>query len=151
MITYQQEFLLTVEKDIKPLLEEHWLEVATNKHAIKLNPDWEAYHTLEDQGMLHIFTAREGDTLVGYFVTISRKHIHYKDHMFAVNSALYLKKAYRKGFISARLFKFAEKSLKEDGVSVLIVSTTNNKPFDKLLLWLGYKSVETMYSKLLGD
>ena len=150
-ITYQQEFLLTVEKDIKPLLEEHWLEVATNKQAIKLNPDWEAYHTLEDQGMLHIFTAREGETLVGYFVTISRKHIHYKDHLFAANDVIYLKPEYRKGFAGARLIKFAERFLKEDGVSVLVINTKRNKPFDKLLLWLKYKHIENVYSKLLGD
>jgi hypothetical protein len=150
-ITYQQEFLLSVEDECKPLLEEHWNEIANNKHVIKLNPDWEAYHYLEQQGALNIFTARDNGKLVGYFVTIKRANIHYKDHIFAANDIIFINKNYRKGFTGIRLIKFAEKVLKEDGVSVLVINTKTHKPFDQLLLWLNYKHIENVYSKLLGD
>lgn len=148
-ITYQQEFLDTVEKDIKPLIEDHWEEIALNKSTIKLNPDWEAYHNLEDNGVLKIFTARSEGTLIGYFVVLLRNHIHYKDHIFAANDVLFLKQEYRKGLTGAKLMKFAEKCLKEDGVSVLVVNTKRHKPFDGLLEWLGYSHVENVYSKYL--
>jgi GNAT superfamily N-acetyltransferase len=149
MPTYKQEFLVNVMEDIKPLLDKHWEEIATNKHAIKLNPDWDAYKILEDHGNLKIFTARDNDKLVGYFVVIVRTHIHYKDHLFAANDVLYLDKDYRKGFTGAKLIKFAEKCLKDDGVSVLVVNTKRHKPFDQLLQWLGFNHVENTYSKLL--
>jgi GNAT superfamily N-acetyltransferase len=148
-ITYQQEFLDTVEKDIKPLIEDHWEEIALNKSAIKLNPDWDAYHNLEDAGILKIFTARFGGKLIGYFVVLIRNHIHYKDHVFAANDVLFLKQEYRKGLTGAKLMRFAEKCLKEDGVSVLVVNTKRHKPFDGLLEWLGYSHVENVYSKYL--
>ena len=148
-ITYQQEFLDTVEKDIKPLLQDHWEEVAVNKSVIKMNPDWDAYHNLEDNGALKIFTARSDEDLIGYFVVLLRNHIHYKDHIFAANDVLFLKQEYRKGLTGANLMKFAEKCLKEDGVSVLVVNTKRHSPFDGLLEWLGYSHVENVYSKYL--
>ena len=148
-ITYQQEFLDTVEKDIKPLLQDHWEEVAVNKSVIKMNPDWDAYHNLEDNGALKIFTARSDEDLIGYFVVLLRNHIHYKDHIFAANDVLFLKQEYRKGLTGANLMKFAEKCLKEDGVSVLVVNTKRHRPFDGLLEWLGYSHVENVYSKYL--
>jgi len=148
-ITYQQEFLDAVEKNIKPLLQDHWEEIAVNKSVIKMNPDWEAYHNLEDNGALKIFTARSDGELIGYFVVLIRSHIHYKDHVFAANDVLFLKQEYRKGLTGAKLMKFAEKCLKEDGVSVLVVNTKRHKPFDGLLEWLGYSHVENVYSKYL--
>lgn len=149
MITYQQESLVTTKEDARPLLEKHWEEIALNKDTIKLNPDWDAYADLEDAGILKIFTARCDENLIGYFVVFVRCHIHYKDNLFAYNDILYLDKDYRKGFTGAKLMKFAENCLKEDGVSVLVVNTKRHKPFDVLLSWLGYKHIENIYSKVL--
>lgn len=150
-ITYQQESLVTCKNDAKDLLEKHWEEIALNKGVIKLNPDWETYHDLEDAGALKIFTARDNNKLIGYFVVICRKHLHYVDHVFAFNDILYLAQEYRKGRIGTKLMKFAESCLKEDGTSVLVVNTKRHKPFDSLLEWLGYKHTENIYTKLLRE
>jgi GNAT superfamily N-acetyltransferase len=151
MIKYQQEFLSQVQSDIKPLLELHWKEIALNQDKIKLNPDWDAYHNLELTGNLKIFTARSGEELVGYFVVMLNNNIHYKDHVFASNDVIYLHKDYRKGFAGIRLIKFAEKCLKEDGVSVLLINTKSHKPFDKVLERLKFKPIERVFSKFIGD
>lgn len=150
-ITYQQESLTTCKEDAQYLLQDHWEEIALNKEAIKLNPDWDAYYDLEESGALKIFTARSDGNLIGYFVVLCRKHLHYVDHVFAFNDILYVHKDYRKGLVGAKLMKFAEKCLKEDGVSVVIVNTKRHKPFDSLLEWLGYSHIENIYSKLLRD
>lgn len=149
MITYRQESLVTTKADIIPLLEKHWEEVALNKEKIKLNPDWDAYANLEEAGILKIFTARDDRKLVGYFVVFVKSHIHYKDHLFCYNDVIFVDEEYRKGFTSPRLIKFAEKCLKADGVEVMIVNTKRHKPFDSLLVWLGYKHIENLYSKVL--
>lgn len=151
MITYQQEFLLTVENEAKPLLEAHWEEIALNKEKIKLNPDWDVYHSLEDANQLKIFTAREDGKLIGYFVVFVRTNPHYKDHLFASNDIIFVSEPYRKGFTGTKLIKFAEKCLKEDGVSVLTINTKRHKPFDSILCRLGFKHIENIYSKYLGD
>lgn len=149
MITYQQEFFGKIRTEIGLLITKHWEEIALNKDTIKLNPDWEAYKQLEDSGILKIFTARDNDLLVGYFVVLVRNHIHYKDHLFAVNDILYLSPEYRKGRVGLSLIKFTENCLKEDNVSVLVVNTKCHKPFDSLLEYLGFTHIENIYSKLL--
>lgn len=149
MIKYQQESLVTVKEEARPLLEKHWEEIALNKDKIKLNPDWDIYADLEDAGILKIFTARSEGKLVGYFVALVKSHIHYRDHLFAQNDILFLDKDYRKGFTGPKLIKFAERCLKEDGVSVVLVNSQKHKPFDVLLKWLGYRHIENIYSKVL--
>ena len=152
MIKYQQEFLSQVQSDIEPLINLHWKEIALNQDNIKLNPDWEAYANLEAEGKLQIFTAREGDLLVGYFVVTLGYNIHYKDHLCASNDVIYMHKDYRKGFAGIRLIKFAERVLREDGVSTLTINTKVHQPFDKVLERLKFKPIERVYSKYLkGD
>lgn len=148
---YQQEFLATVEDDIRPLIQKHWEDIALNKDKIKLNPDWDAYHDLEQKGMLKAFTAREGDKLVGYFVVVVQRNLHYKDHLFASNDIVFLHPDYRKGRTGIKLIQFAEKCLKEDGVSVLSINTKVHKPFDNLMQFLKFSLVERIYSKYIGD
>lgn len=150
-MNYQQEFLATVEKDIRPLLERHWKDIAVNQDKIKLNPDWDAYHSLEQDGKLKIFTAREQGELVGYFVVIVHRNLHYKDHLFASNDVIFLHPDHRKGRTGIKLIQFSEKCLREDGVSVLAINTKVHKPFDKLMQFLGFSLVERIYSKYIGD
>ena len=150
-VKYQQEFLDSVVEDAKGLLDDHWEEVALNKDKIKINPDWDAYYTLQEQGKLKVFTARDEGVLVGYFVVFVSPHIHYKDHLFAKNDLIYLAPSHRKGFTGIKLIKFAEGCLKEDGVSVLVVNTKNRKPFHKLMIFLGFTSEDIEYSKYIGD
>jgi len=151
MIKYQQEFLSQVQSEAKYLIELHWSEIALNQDKIKLNPDWDAYYELEGQGKLKIFTARDNGNLVGYFVVILGNNIHYKDHLFASNDIIYLRKDFRKGFAGIRLIKFAEVCLKGDGVSVLLINTKSHKPFDKVLERLKFKPIERVFSKFIGD
>lgn len=150
-ITYQQEFLLTCRKEAEVLIKEHWEEVAVNKEKIKLNPDWEAYEDLEKVGRIKIFTARDDEKLIGYFVVFVGRNIHYKDHIFATNDIIFITEKYRKGFLGAKLIKFAKKCLQEDGVSVLNINTKVHKPFDLLMERLGFKLIERVYSIYLGD
>ena len=149
-LSIKQEFLALCQSECSDLIREHWEEIAVNKDKIKLNPDWDFYHALEEQDKLRIFTARDEGNLVGYFVTILSYNPHYKDHLFAVNDVLFLSKEYRKGFAGVRLVKFAEKCLKEDGVSVLSINTKVHQPFDQMMDYLNYNLQERVYTKFLG-
>ena len=149
-LKYQQEFVGQVKDECQYLIELHWNEIALNKDVIKLNPDWEAYQDLEDKQKLRVFTARDEGKLVGYFVVIVGANLHYKDHLFASNDIIYLHNDYRKGFAGVRLIKFAERCLKEDGVSVLTINTKVHQPFDRLLDRLKFSKIERVYSKYLG-
>lgn len=151
MITYQQEFLETCRDDCQELIRLHWEEIALNQEKIKLNPDWDSYETLEMNNSLKVFTARDGSELVGYFVVLVGRSLHYKDHIFAENDILYLHQDYRKGYTGIKLIKFAEGCLKEDGVSILKVNTKVHQPFDSLMSFLKFNLIERVYTKYLGD
>lgn len=151
MPEFQQEFLATCADDAKELIKLHWQEIAINKDKIKLNPDWEAYNELEKNARLRVFTVRDSGKLVGYFVTILGVNLHYKDHIFAVNDVLYLHENWRKGTTGLKLIRFAEKCLKEDGISVLNINTKVHRPFDNLMEHLGFNLVERVYSKYIGN
>jgi GNAT superfamily N-acetyltransferase len=146
---YKQEFLITCQKDIEPLLISHWRELALYTDEIKLEPDFDRYKELEDLGKLKIFTLRDDGTLVGYLVVFEDNHLHYASTRWASSDVLYLKKEYRKMTFGAELISFAEQCLREDGVDVFMVGMKVHKPFDKLMTNLGYNPVERTYGKKL--
>lgn len=150
-IVYQEEWFDEVVEDIKPLIENHWEEIALNKEKIKLNPDWEIYEALNDIDRLRIFTVRDDGRLVGYNILIINKHLHYKDHVFAVNDLIFIDEAYRGRTVAYRLIKYVEKMLKESGVSVMVMNMKVKSPFDKLLEGCGFTYVERIYSKYIGE
>lgn len=150
-IKYDREDYFKIRDEIKPLLEEHWEEIALNKDKIKLNPDWDLYQEIYEKGNLAIYTAREGESLVGYFVVMVTPNIHYKDHLFATNDIVFIRKDHRKGRTGINLIKFAEEDLKKFNVSVMVINVKTHKPFDKVLEWLGFKKIEHTFSKYIGD
>jgi len=150
-LIYQQEFIDDVFEDCQHLIEQHWEEIALNKEKIKLNPNWDAYRQLEGIGAFRIFTARDDGKLVGYFAVFVEPNLHYRDHLFARNDVIFLQKEYRKGFCGIRLIKFAERCLKDDGVSVLMINTKTHKDFSPVLERLHFKKTETIHTKYIGE
>lgn len=144
------ENLAKVRREIEPLLMEHWNEIALNKDIIKLNPDWREYARLDEINALRIYTARKDNQLMGYFVIIVSRSLHYKDHLFANNDIVFLTKPARKGLTGFKLIKFAIESLKAEGVSKLHINTKTHQPFDPILERLGFEEIETVFSKVLG-
>ena len=150
MILFHVEQLKDCASEAMPLIEAHWQEIALHQDTIQLNPNWQQYFRLEEEGKLHGYTAREDDKLVGYFVMIVVPHQHYSDHSFAHNDVIYVDPEYRKGFTAWRLIKFATEQLELAGVSVMMINIKRHKPFDKLLQRLGFTETESIYSKRLG-
>jgi hypothetical protein len=143
------ENLAMVRREIEPLLEEHWKEIALNKEIIKLNPDWRAYAELDKINALRIYTARKEGKLMGYFVILVSRSLHYKDHLFANNDIVFLRKSARRGLTGLKLVKFAVESLQAEGVTKLHVNTKTHQPFDPIMERLGFEEIETVFSKVL--
>ncbi len=151
MLTLHLENLTKVKRELQPLLEQHWELVAMYQDKIKLNPDWKEYARLDASGALRIFTARNDGVLVGYFVLIINKSIHYKDHFFATNDVIFVKPDSRAGATGYKLLKYAENYCRECGVSMLTINTKVAVPFDSLLTGNGYDLAERVYTKYLGE
>lgn len=151
MIEIRHEAYESVKDELKGLIEEHWEEIALYQDQIKLNPNWHEYARLSATGLLRMFTARSDGVLVGYFVLIVSRSLHYADHIFATNDVIYLKPEFRKGTAGASLIKFAEEKLRKEGVSLMTVNTKVHVPFDPLMKRLGFDLIERIYAKCFRD
>ena len=143
------EALAQVKREAEPLLQQHYEEIALNKDKIKLNPDWRAYAELDKINALRVFTARKDGKLMGYFVIIVSKSLHYRDHLFANNDIIFLTKAARKGQTGVKLIKFALDALEAEGVTKVHINTKAHQPFDAILERLGFEEIERVYSLML--
>ena len=152
MKQYREERLAEILHEFLPLIEKHWEEIAVNQDKIKLNPDFDKYVQMNDCGVLKVYTARDDfGKLIGYFLVMLAPHLHYQDHVFAMNDILYVDPAYRGSTVAYRLIKFVEKQLKEEGVSVLMINMKVHAPFDRFLEGLGFSNTERVYTKFIGD
>lgn len=143
------ENLARVRREIEPLLKQHYDEIALNKDIINLNPDWEGYARLDAVNALRIYTARRNNKLLGYFVVIVSKSLHYRDHLFANNDVIFLAKDARKGLTGVKLIKYAIDSLAAEGITKLHVNTKAHQPFDAILERLNFEEIERVYSLVL--
>lgn len=149
MITYQQEALVSVIKDVTELARLDWEEINHDKEAYPFDPDWSLYELLEDTASLFIFTARDKGKLVGYFSVVKSPSLHSKGKFLFCNDVIYLHKDYRKGFVGVRLFKFVEDCLREDGCTNLQVIFTDRYDITPLLTRLDYRHIESKFEKKL--
>ena len=150
MINYQEETYSQVIDEIKPLLEDHWEEIALNKEVIKLNPNYEMYEKLCNAGVMKIITARNDGKLIGYCICIIAYNLHYKDSLTATNDIFFISKDYRKGSTGVKLFIKNEEILKSYGVQRLIMNTKVHQDVGAIFERLGYKQTERVFGKLIG-
>jgi len=149
---YKAEFIKDILHEIKPLLEDHWREVAWYQDEILLNPDYEKYIQLQEQNALLCMTVRDEEgTLIGYNINFLQYHLHYSDHIYAVNDIIFLLPKYRHANIAQELLKATEEILVHLGVSVVTVHMKPAHPFRTLAESCGFKQQEYVYSKFIGD
>lgn len=143
MMTFQVESVSEVIAEMETLNLLHWKEIATHKHIKKLNPDYDRYYTLEDLGMLRIYTARYNDELVGYFISMLAPHMHYRELNVAVNDILYILPAHRGSTCGYRLIKGAILDLKNNtDTQIVCIHMKVQHPFRPLLKKLGFDQTE---------
>lgn len=151
MITFNVETVDECLEEIKPLLYAHWEEIAWYKDQVKLNPDYDVYYKLEEQGVLHIVTARDNDVLIGYYISFVHPNPHYKNTLFAVNDILFVHPDYRGGSTAYRMFKYAFAALKELGAVIITIHMKTDAPFEALCEALGMEKQEYLFTIYLGD
>lgn len=145
MITIQREAIADILPELKPLLTEHWREIAAYQD-IELAPNYEFYSTCT---ALRCFTAREEGTLIGYAIFGVARNKHYMDSLQAVQDILFVHPDHR-GSAGARLVKFADAQLRQEEVQVVYHHVKMQHPMLGLLLnRMGYETVEVIMAKRL--
>lgn len=151
-ITFQSERFDDVVEEVTPHLLKHWEELAQNKEAIPLEPDYEAYSNLEKSGRLLVCTCRDNGRIVGYACYfVLPRHPHY-NAPWAIADIFWLAPEYRRLNIGTGLFGEVEQALRERGVLVMHTTFKVEHPAAGFLLYkLGHTLIEHGYAKFLGN
>lgn len=139
--------------ELPPLFYRHWMEVATDKDRIALDPDWQKYCEIDGAGLLVCHTLRVEGELAGYFISVVVPALHYKRSLQAFQDIYYILPEYRQGWLAYRFFRWTDRELKNRGVQRRsVMRKLHLDPrLDRLWLRLGYRPIEMWYSKILED
>jgi hypothetical protein len=112
---------------------------------IEYLPDIEAMLSYGDKSVL--VTARYDKTLIGYIFYLIGPHKHNVQINYAQIEAIYLLPAFRNAPLILKMLKLGEAKVREHKVLFIKISSTYKKRIDKLLEYLNYKPIETVYKK----
>lgn len=148
-VVFRRERLMDLRHECEEIIEAHYQEIALQKDAQKLNPDWDEYFRLERLGKVWLMTARHHGELVGYIVMIISHHMHYKTLSVALEDLHYLRPEYRKGLTGYRLISTAVKEMAKLGVKKCVLRTKFFKNHGKLFERLGFVREDEVWSRIL--
>jgi len=140
--TYDQ-----IISDLKPMLKDHWQELAVHKDIV-LDPDFVFYENAHKAGLIQILTARLNGELIGYAVFVVRIHPHYKNNSWASNDLIWLHPDWRNLGFGREFIGFIDREFKRRGVDVIHINEKTSSPaLGMLLKSVGYVAVEVGYEK----
>lgn len=148
-LSCQVEPFSEIVREVKPLLQRHWEELALDKEEVPLDPDWPRYARLEASGQLSVVTVRENGRLVGYSWMVIGPSLHYRSTLEAVMDIFWLAPEVRGRMGGRRLFRAVERELRRRGVKRVYAGSKLHKDSSALFIALGYTPIERWFSKLL--
>ena len=137
--------------EIRPLLERHWEEIALDQEQVKLDPDWARYRNLDAIGALSVMILRANGVMVGYCVMIVQPELHYRLILTATMDIFWVAPEVRGMMGGLRLFRAVEAEMKRRGVKRIYMGSKLHKDSSRLFLAMGYKPIETWFSKMLAE
>lgn len=141
-----------IAHELPVLFTEHWKELALNKDAVPLDPDWDRFYALDVQGILRVLTVRLDGVLTGYLFLMAGPHLHYKSSLWGHVDMYWLDPVARTGWRGVKLFKTLIRDAKLMGVVNLTLSTKHHfmdNRVTKLLQRLGFVPIETIHAMRL--
>jgi GNAT superfamily N-acetyltransferase len=151
MITVQAEAFRPFLDEVKPMLHEHWQELALDQEKVPLDPQYDEYLRRDAAGMALAVTVREEGVLVGYFVGFIAPGLHYRTCLTLTMDIFWVHPKARGAGAGFVLFKEVERKARERGVKRMFVGSKLHKDASWLFEKLGYVEVERYYSAWLGD
>ena len=112
-----------------------------------IEPNFEQYQWLADQGALLIVTLRDGGQLQGYGLGILYRSLHHKPVMAANVDTFYIEPGYRAR--AAVLIERIEAEFKVRGASIVGWPTSPEGPLCEMLKALGYSPDDVVMEKKL--
>jgi len=151
MITCHVESFEQRLPELQVLLPAHYEELALNQDKVPLSPQYGVYIERERNGGLLFVTLRDAGELVGYFIGFIAPGLHYSTCLTCTMDIFFLRKDKRTGSAGVRMFRFVEAELRRRGVHRWFMGSKIHADASALFKRIGAASVETYYSKWLGE
>ncbi len=142
-----------VIKELEPLLKEQYEENEPGyvDQSIELDPDYDIYRLLENQGNLFIAVLRDNTQILGYFILINQPHLHHKQKVLCSVDILYVDPAHRGGEAIFTLMDFMIGLCRLLKTKWLRIGMKVDQKFESLLKKNGFKLDEVVYSLDMGE
>jgi ribosomal protein S18 acetylase RimI-like enzyme len=152
-LTYQREAFAAVWDEAKPLAARDWDEMIPYRTAAKQSVNVEQYAEFERRGMLRLYIVRRGTCMIGYMCfLVTPGTLHASTTMRASCTDWYIIPEERSGFAGVRLKEFAEQSLRNEGVVLMVVDVmAESDSAIRLLEGTGYERGGISYFKVLRE
>lgn len=131
---------------LMPMFNRHWAEVSSFPDK-DLEPDYEWYLQVEQQGNYCMLIARSEDEVVGYMGYLIGRHPHHEGFIVANQDMFYVDPLRRKGMLGLQLIKASERVLKARGVGVVFQIVTKQCDYSVLLRRAGYTDASRLMQK----
>jgi hypothetical protein len=149
-VSFQVEKWSDCLPELRKLFPLLWDDVAVDKDRFRARCNEPMYATMEQNGFIHLITARFGKKLVGYFVMNIIANGHYADAgLMAFTDMYFLLPEFRKGTSGIGLFSFAIEYAKSKGCAKFYTSHKLHRDRSSLMKLLGFKPTDMIYSKTL--
>lgn len=145
-LEYAVERITEVWDELQPLGQAHYAEVSGWQAPFHM--DRVLYQATEAAGQHLFVTARAGGELVGYAGFFIGRH-NYADVITATQDCVYLRPAHRQGWNALGLLGFADATLRDRQVQIVLHGVPINHDFSPVLRTLGYRPSEILWERHL--
>lgn len=147
--TISRERFLPFYEEARPLIEQHWREIA-HYPDIPLDVNVESFVKMDELDWLRTFVARVDGVIVGYAIFILRPALHYQRCLQAICDVIYVDPNSRALGLGMRLLRETDRALKAEGVRVVWHHQKLAHPALGLCLKRrGYEHIENNWAKRL--
>jgi len=148
-VKYGLEKYTDIINELKEIYIPFFKEVDIYPESPEPNVDHDQFITLENANGLQLVTARESGKLVGFHISFVVKDIFYKHILTGYVMCYYMLPEYRGNGNGTKMFAFADERFKDRGVERIFMSRKIYMPNEKMFESLGYRQVESGYTKAI--
>lgn len=147
----QKEKIADCLEEIKPILQLHYKELCTFPDKMPLDPQYEQYLEGEKRDKIQFITVRDGDILVGYYVGLIGKGLHYQTILTNLQDIFYVHPDYRMKGLGKILFEQVLLDNQKLGIKYWKVNCKVWNDAGHFFEKFGFKKTEEHYALWIGD
>lgn len=139
--------LAPIARQLVPVLKAHRDELRIEG---PFDPDWDRLFQLDAAKVLRIWTARDGEALIGYIAWIVAPSLMSREFLWAHAEMFWLNPAWRGGWTGYQFLKTSIFSLETSGIHGIDIHTNVNLPRVGIVLKrLGFEPTSTGFRRRL--